>query len=247
MKYNNCHMIHYGNIMAGATYNSNCVIGAGTWTGSRSYITNGYYDLRNVPQFTTGLLPAISYHNNSDSTSVEYVFVEGAQLSSASNMLQFYGFQSAGSTLVAYVNNLYSAVPIKITGTASKIQLNQYNVSTMNLTPYQVYTGGTYNGHYTFTTVIHNTMTALGLIDDMWHTVLTVNDAADLIRVDAYYEVPDSSGRNYWSEVSDDNRVYWRATIDDNNVMTVQLRCLNPYSYHTVGTKITCIAQYTKL
>lgn len=119
VKYNQCIMYHKCNIFPLATYTSNCVIGAGTYTNSKSYISGGYYEISDSNK------PAISYHNNSDSNSSEYVMLENVQLGANGNYFQFYGFVASGSIINAFLNGCWSPTSVKIVGTANRISLNQ--------------------------------------------------------------------------------------------------------------------------
>lgn len=244
LEYNNCNMKHNLNLWSGATYTSNCVIGAGTWNGSTTYINGGYYHIQ-----YGNTHPVISYHNCSTDT-IERVYLNGVQASNAAGYFQFYGFVADGSHIDAYNNGSWSPLPIKIVGTADRIGLQQTDYTRNIWNTHENFAGGTFDGYPIYHVCKEDTAKTLALEDTgAWKSCYTFQNVKDVLSVKAYLVVTENETQTQVADwLGTDVYVHAKAVINPTtNTLYIQLSLTDPYAYSTTDiVYIRTFVEYTK-
>ena len=245
VKYNRCNMTHNGLTYSAASYTSNCVIGAGTYINSKSYVTGGVY---NAPTD----YPAISYHNNSSSSSDEYVFLEGVQTGRNANRLQFYGFVNDGSIIHAYVNGCWAPIPTRIVGIADRIDLNMTDFGRSVQNQYENATGGYYQGYPVYRYCTTKTASEIGLNDSGTYVEFYTFTGVTVLDVDAMLIVQDTNGNKTFFKPHGDGTNEGKLDVkvvynNSTSIYSVQVALKDPSSYVSSNTTSVRVAvEYTK-
>ena len=245
LEYNNCNMNHNVNLWSGATYNSSCTIGAGTWKGSTTYINGGYYKIQNA-----SIHPVISYHNCSADTT-ERVYLNNVQATPASGFFQFYGFVAEGSHINAYNNGSWAPLPIKIIGTEDRIDLQETDFARKVWNQYENFAGGSFGGYPVYHVCKESTIKALNLNDSgTWKSCYTLQKVKDVLSVKSYLVIKESETNTIVTDwIGTDIYIHARALIDPTtDTSIIQLSLTDPYSYSTLDNiYVRTFVEYTKL